>query len=116
GRLVQAAQHEPCCRMVTTAIRSCRDCIVRLATQNSISVQRDKREASRVVGMKTQRFAYVDALRAAVSRPYQILGFLTPPQRRSSSAQVYAKQSDLFEQAPPDRKTCTEWRLLRWPE
>ena len=111
--LVQAAQHEPCRRRITATMRSCHDCIVRPATRNSISVERGKREAPRVVSMKTKCFAHIDALRSSISRPHQKLGFLAPPQPHSSGAQVDAEQPDLFEQAPPDREACTEWRLLR---
>ena len=63
--------------------------------------------------MKTKCFAHIDALRSGISRPHQELSFLATPQPRSSGAQVDAEQPDLFEQAPPDRETCTEWRRLR---
>ena len=91
--LVQAAQHEPCRRRITATMRSCHDCIVRPATRNSMSVQRGKREAPRVVSMKTKCFAHIDALRSSISRPHQKLGFLAPPQPHSSSAQVDAEQA-----------------------
>ena len=79
-RLVQAAQHEPCRRRITATMGPCHDCIVRPATRNSISVQRGKRETPRVVSMKTECFAHIDALRSSISCPHQEFSFLATSQ------------------------------------
>ena len=75
-----------CGRVVTPSIRLVRNRVLRPATRNSISVQRRKSEALRIVGVKTKCFTDINASRSRTFRPDEELRFLAAPQSRPAGA------------------------------